>query len=156
MLMELEYLVRNPEQPLRSDLGFGINLIVETGKAFHWKRDTFNNTDCRIKALALAGEVLESVSEVCKLDEDDIVATAHASSELMDLTHNLRDLLKTYRSLRRFGFYHQSPWVGGGDMAAAMGNAQLLGLKLLQHQGVFGCFLHLYHMLAHLSAIKRI
>jgi hypothetical protein len=41
-------------------------------------------------------------------------------------------------------------------MHAIMGNAQLLGMKLLQNQGTFGCFLHLYNMLAGLAVIDRI
>jgi hypothetical protein len=96
MLMDLEFLVRNPEQPLRSDLGFGINLMVETANAFHWKDHTINNTNCRIKALALARLVMDSVSDVCKLEEDEIMATAYPCSDLGPLSENLRDMLKTF------------------------------------------------------------
>jgi hypothetical protein len=110
---------------LRSELGFGINLLTETSKAFHWQGKTFNNVNCRIKALALAGEVLDSIKDVCKIEQDELMATAHTESDLPLLSRNMCDLLTTYRSTRRFGLYHQSPWVGGGDMSAVLGKARI-------------------------------
>lgn len=90
------------------------------------------------------------------MEKDKIMRSAHRESKLVVSINNMCDLLQQYRSMRRFSLYNQSPWVAGGDMAAILGNAQLLGLFLLRNQGIFGFFLHLYNMLAGVGTVDRI
>jgi hypothetical protein len=52
--------------------------------------------------------------------------------------------------------YNQSPWVASNAAVAVPGNVRLLGLMLLRNEGIFGCFLHMYNMLAQLSIIPKI
>lgn len=104
MLPELENMVNKPDVPMRSEFTSGITLLLESAKAFHWQNDTFNKANCRIKALTLAKEVLDSVKDLCKTAEDKIMATAWDVSKLVPVAQNMPELLQTFARLpARFG-----------------------------------------------------
>jgi hypothetical protein len=159
MLMELVYLVRNTDQPLRSDQIFGNTLLIESSKPFFWKGENRNSVNCRIRVLALAGEIQKGMRTLRTAQEDEVMATAHGDfgeSELVPVLEKSYALLEQYRSMKRFSLCHQSPWVAGGDMSAILANAQLPGMEFIRNQGMFGYSLHMYNTLAELGTINRI
>jgi hypothetical protein len=88
MLGEIEYLRRNKDRPLQSDLVFGITMLAESSEAFLWKGEDVDPVNCRIRALAMTGAIYKSVEEMRKTEEDNLLASASNGTSFVTLLVN--------------------------------------------------------------------
>jgi hypothetical protein len=136
----------------------GIHMFLEANKAFLWNKnsETLNQDNCRLKALALAGEVRLEIKHFA----DGSLDWLHEKFALKRMYEasfpTFLQCLETFIKDKRDDYYHQSAWVAGSHMGAILGQAQTLGLVMLNYLDLFGDLLHMYNMLHELDMIQEI
>jgi hypothetical protein len=143
-------LLDSHEYQKRSELVFGLHLLLGSCTAFLWSDPTgvVNQAVCRIQVLRFAREVQGSASELILAAGDEVYNTCVAFHPW--ITANLGDLvggLERFHKQSIFDLYSQSPWVCGAQMSFILQFAQDMGFGFLNMRSYFGGILHLYNML---------
>ena len=155
LLTEMEQFVASSECPINSELVFGITLLVQTAKAFVWKGNVFNQVNCRMQSMRLAGEIHDIIVETRKLENDPTFAGLLAY-ETLGFADNLIGMIHDFRKINLFDMYKQSLWVASSAMSNLLSNAQVVGLLYLGYQGIFASFLHAYNMMVAIGVLEKI
>ncbi|KAF2653049.1 hypothetical protein K491DRAFT_22262 [Lophiostoma macrostomum CBS 122681] len=148
LMVETAPFLKDETYPISTHLVMGFNVLFQSSKSFLWMGDddTANKTNCRIEALRLANEIKLSLDELMQCGKDDFVAGSHNSDMLMRIVH-FSSALRAFALEPLFDIYYQCPWVAGSQMSAMLGEAQQIGMHMLDQKGIFGGVLHLYNMI---------
>ncbi|KAK5714859.1 hypothetical protein LTR17_016969 [Elasticomyces elasticus] len=132
----------------RTELVFGLQLLLETGKSFFWKDEKPNPVNIRLKALQLANEVKQTALRITK-DEAEAGMYRNVQVKYFDALQAFHNKLEIFTGTARFDLYYQMPWTAGMQLSETLYGALEFGVALCRTRGIFGQMLHVYNVARH-------
>lgn len=145
LLVESVQNLRN-EAPLpRTELVFGMQLLLETGKSFFWRGNQPNPTNIRLKAIQFANEVKQTVWRIVE-KEGNAGFNRNVQPQTFYALQDLFKELEVFTRTPRFDLYYQMPWTAGMQMSETLHKALEFGVGLCRTRDIFGQMLHMYNL----------
>ncbi|KAK3628344.1 hypothetical protein LTR56_017543 [Elasticomyces elasticus] len=132
----------------RTELVFGLQLLLETGKSFFWKDEKPNPVNIRLKALQLANEVKQTALRIIK-NEAEAGMYRNVQVKYFDALQAFHNKLEIFTGTARFDLYYQMPWTAGMQLSETLYGALEFGVALCRTRGIFGQMLHVYNVARH-------
>ncbi|KAK5710190.1 hypothetical protein LTR17_019080, partial [Elasticomyces elasticus] len=132
----------------RTELVFGLQLLLETGKSFFWKDEKPNPINIRLKALQLANEVKQTALRIIK-NEAEAGMYRNVQVKYFDTLQAFHNKLEIFTGTARFDLYYQMPWTAGMQLSETLYGALKFGVALCRTRGIFGQMLHVYNVARH-------
>ena len=140
VLRELNAASDGDDDSIQTSMVFGIQLILGSYRSFIHAATTPNTTNCRLQTIQFAQEVLGSLLRVWAMrpmlspEARGYALPCDCSDcEHDNLTKGLirfEDDLGTIISQKKFGLYHQAPWVADSQMNHILSEANHLVIRL--------------------------
>ncbi|KAK5717400.1 hypothetical protein LTR15_009294 [Elasticomyces elasticus] len=132
----------------RTELVFGLQLLLETGKSFFWENEKPNPVNIRLKALQFANEVKQTAWRII---ENEAKAGMYRNVQIkyFDALQAPHAKLDVFTRTARFDLYYQMPWTSGMQLSETLYGAIEFGVALCRTRGIFGQMLHVYNVARH-------
>ncbi|KAF2183724.1 hypothetical protein K469DRAFT_785271 [Zopfia rhizophila CBS 207.26] len=137
LLFELRQYLGYPGIRVDTELVFGLNLLLESTKAFIFKGEDVNGVNCRIRTLQFAKEFQNCIKEIT--DHMNPRMAENHSDDMMVGLLNIKDMLKDFIADPRLDLYYQSPWVAGCQTVEFLSLALAVGMNLMNQRGIVAC-----------------